>query len=75
MDAKSKPIQVDVRSNPVGARTFDDFAVGMMLAEIGTGVPPFFNPDYDYFSEKEGNLQTLTWVSGKPPWVVSLFFP
>ncbi|CAJ1452311.1 unnamed protein product [Effrenium voratum] len=49
--------KVDVRSNPVGARTFDDFAVGMMLAEIGTGVPPFFNPDYDYFSEKEGNLQ------------------
>ena len=26
-------------------RTFDDFALGLMLAEIGTGVPPYFNPD------------------------------
>lgn len=44
-------------SNKKGARTFDDFALGLMLAEIGTGVPPYFNPDFDYYSRKQGNLQ------------------
>ena len=38
-------------------RTFDDFALGLMLAEIGTGVPPYFNPDWDYYSRAQGNLQ------------------
>lgn len=47
----------DPRSNKKGARTFDDFALGLMLAEIGTGVPPYFNPDFDYYSKKQGNLQ------------------
>mmetsp|Transcript_106405 Transcript_106405/g.318046 ORF Transcript_106405/g.318046 Transcript_106405/m.318046 type:complete len:552 (+) Transcript_106405:54-1709(+) len=48
---------VDVGYNPAGALKFDDFALGMMLAEIGTGVPPFFNPRYSDFSTKPGNLQ------------------
>jgi len=48
---------VDPRTNPKGTRTFDDFALGLILAEIGTGVPPYFNPKYDYYSEKPGNLQ------------------
>ena len=47
----------DPGSNKKGSRTFDDFALGLMLAEIGTGVPPYFNPDYDYYSRKQGNLQ------------------
>lgn len=46
----------DPRTNKKGTRTFDDFAMGLILAEIGTGVPPFFNPKNDYFSNK-GNLQ------------------
>lgn len=41
----------------VATRTFDDFAVGLLLAEIGTGVPPYFNPGNDYGSTAEGNLQ------------------
>ncbi|CAK9080060.1 unnamed protein product [Durusdinium trenchii] len=43
--------------NKVATRTFDDFAVGLLLAEIGTGVPPYFNPGNDYGSTAEGNLQ------------------
>lgn len=48
---------VDIRTKPLRALTFDNFALGMMLAELGTGVPPFFNPPFDYFSNKPGNLQ------------------
>mmetsp|Transcript_38428 Transcript_38428/g.86617 ORF Transcript_38428/g.86617 Transcript_38428/m.86617 type:complete len:521 (-) Transcript_38428:74-1636(-) len=41
--------------DPVRARTMDDFALGMLLAEVGTGVPAYFNPDVDEYSTR-GNL-------------------
>lgn len=49
---QSQPDRRDKKS----MATFDDFALGMMLAEFGTGVPPYFNPGYDYESTK-GNLK------------------